>query len=52
MFYKTIGAHWVEELAAMASLSGSLDTVPKSSVTTSRMEDNVHASADERYLGF
>jgi hypothetical protein len=44
--------HWVEELVAEASTSRSLHIVLESSVAVSRMEDAVHASADEPYSGF
>jgi hypothetical protein len=49
---ETVATHWVDEPMAEASTSGSLDAVPKSLVTVSRMGDAVHASADEPYSGF
>jgi hypothetical protein len=46
-----VAAHWVEVLAAEASISGSSDTVPGSSVAASGMEDADHGSMDEPYSG-
>jgi hypothetical protein len=37
---------------AETSASRSSDAVPKSLVTASRMEDDVHASADKLYSSF
>jgi hypothetical protein len=51
-FSEVVAAHWVEEPVAEASASGSLDSAPESSVTTSIMEDTVHALVDEPYSGF
>jgi hypothetical protein len=45
-------AHWVEEPVAEAFASGSLDAAPESLVVVSRMEDDVHASADKPNSGF
>jgi hypothetical protein len=46
-----VAAHWVEEPVAEASASVSLDVALERSVAASRMEDVVHASADEPYMG-
>jgi hypothetical protein len=43
--------HWVVVLVVEASASGSLGTVPGSSIASSRMEDVDHASAGNPYLG-
>jgi hypothetical protein len=48
---ETVG-HWVKDLVAEASTSRSLHAALESSVVVSRMEDAVHASADEPYSGF
>jgi hypothetical protein len=45
-------AHWVDELVAEASASGCLGVVPKCSVVAYGMENDVHASTGESYLGF
>jgi hypothetical protein len=48
-----VAAHWVEEPMVEASTSGSSDVALESSVAVSRMEDDVHASADKKpYSGF
>jgi hypothetical protein len=49
---ETVAAHWVEEPVAEASTSRSSNAVPESSVAVSRMEDVVHASADESCSSF
>jgi hypothetical protein len=49
---ETIAAHWVEELAAEASASGSLDAAPGNLVAVFGMEDVVHTLAGEPYSGF
>jgi hypothetical protein len=45
-------AHWVDELVAEASASGSLGIVPECSVVAYGMENDVHASTGESYSGF
>jgi hypothetical protein len=49
---ETIAAHWVEELAAKASASGSSDAAPGNLVAVFGMEDVVHTLAGEPYSGF
>jgi hypothetical protein len=40
---ETVAAHWLNEPRAEASTSGSLGTMPESSVVAYGMEDDVHA---------
>jgi hypothetical protein len=49
---ETAAAHWVDELVAEASASGSSGVVLECSVVAYGMENDVHASTDESYLGF
>jgi hypothetical protein len=49
---KMVAAHWVDELVAEASASGSSDTSPESLVVAYGMEDVVHASTGKPYSGF
>jgi hypothetical protein len=50
-FGEMVGAYWVEMFAVEISAFGNSDVVPKSSDAASRMEDTVHASVGELYLG-
>jgi hypothetical protein len=49
---ETVAVQWVDEPVAEVSASGSSGAAPKSSVVAYGMEDVVHASTDEPYLGF
>jgi hypothetical protein len=49
---ETVAAHLGVVLAIEASTSRNSDGAPGSSITASGMEDVVHASVDEPYLGF
>jgi hypothetical protein len=49
---ETVAAHWVDEPVAEASTSGSLGAATESLVVAYGMEDAVHASTGEPYLGF
>jgi hypothetical protein len=47
-----VAAHWVDEPVAEASAFGSSGTAPESLVVAYGMEDTIHASMGEPYLGF
>jgi hypothetical protein len=47
-----VAAHWVDEPMAEASAFGSSGTTPESLVVAYGMEDTIHASTGEPYLGF
>jgi hypothetical protein len=49
-FGETVAAHWVDE--PVASASGSSGAAPESLVVAYGMENVVHASTGEPYLGF
>jgi hypothetical protein len=49
---EAVAAHLGVVLAVEASASGSLDVAPESLVATSRMEDGIHISTGEPYLGY
>jgi hypothetical protein len=49
---KTVATQWVGDSVAEASASRSSSAVPESSIIAYGMEDVVHASTGEPYLGF
>jgi hypothetical protein len=51
-FGEMVAAHWVEEPVTEVSISHSSNTAPGNSVAASGMENAIHTSAGEPYLGF
>jgi predicted lipid-binding transport protein (Tim44 family) len=51
-FGETVAPHWVDELVAEASASGSSGAAFESSVIAYEMEDVVHAWTGEPYSAF